>query len=97
MLLTIATIIIEASIAIVYLVPLAKRFTWWRDAVMTAFAVGTYVLVPVVGFGHLLCILGFTASDLEIKKRTWLYGGLTVFISAMTQRETVLGVLFGAF
>lgn len=96
MMLTIATIIIEASIAIVYLVPLAQRYTWWRDAVLTGFAIGTYVLVPVVGFGNLLCILGFTASDLEMKKRTWLYGGLTVFIAAMTLRDTVLGVFFGA-
>jgi hypothetical protein len=93
MFLTVATIIIEGAIAITFLAPLPRAKTWIRDAVLGTFAVGTYLLMPVLGFGQLLCILGYASSDLEEKKRKYVYVGLLVFIQATTLRDTVLSWL----
>lgn len=54
---TFATLAIETSIAVGFLLP--RRFTEaWRDWVLMAFVVMTYPVAPVMGFAWLLLIMG---------------------------------------
>ena len=85
-----ATILIEGSIAVLYLAPLARRLTWLRDALMVSFCFATYLMLPVGGFGMLLTVMGFAASDMEIKRRTWIYGGTLAFIILMVNRSSFM-------
>lgn len=85
-----ATILIEGAIAVVYLAPLAKRISWLRDAIMVGFCFATYLMLPVGGFGMLLTVMGFASSDLEIKRRTWIYGGTLAFILFMVNRSSFM-------
>jgi hypothetical protein len=84
------TILIEGAIAILYLAPLRKTISWLRDAVMVSFCFATYLLLPVGGFGMLLVAMGFAASDLEMKRRTWVYGITMSFVMLMVQRTTLI-------
>jgi hypothetical protein len=84
------TIVVEGAIAVVYLAPLAKRISWIRDAIMVGFCVVTYVMLPVGGFGMLLTVMGFASSDLEVKRRTWIYGSTLAFILLMVNRAAYM-------
>jgi hypothetical protein len=91
--LTLMTYAVEGGLALVFLWPLAKKMTWIRDALLAAFFIGTYVMVPVSGFGNLLAIMGFAASNLELKRRTYLYGGLLVLMEIIPTRMLLLDFL----
>lgn len=93
MLLTLATYAVEGGLAILFLLPLAKRLTWMRDVALAAFFIGTYVMVPVSGFGNLLAIMGFAASNLDLRKRAYLYGGLLVLMEIIPTRMLLLDFL----
>lgn len=84
------TILVEGAIAVVYLAPLAKRISWLRDVIMVGFCFTTYLMLPVGGFGMLLTVMGFATSDLEIKRRTWIYGGTLAFIILMVNRASYM-------
>ena len=83
-------IVIEGAMAIVYLAPLRKRLSWLRDTTMVSFCFATYLLLPVGGFGMLLVAMGFAASDLEMKRRSWVYGITMSFILLMISRTTLI-------
>lgn len=91
--LTLMTYVVEGGLAIAFLWPLAQRFTWIRDALLTAFFIGTYVMVPVSGFGNLLAVMGFAASNIELKRRAFLYGGLIVLMEIIPTRTLLLDFL----
>lgn len=91
--LTLMTYAVEGGLAIAFLFPLAKKFTWIRDVLLTAFFIGTYVMVPVSGFGNLLAIMGFAASNIELKRRALLYGGLLVLMEIIPTRMLLLDFL----
>ena len=91
--LTLTTYVVEGGLAIAFLWPLAKHQTWIRDALLSAFFIGTYVMVPVSGFGNLLAIMGFAASNLELRKRAYLYGGLIVLMEIIPTRLLLLELL----
>lgn len=92
-LLTLATYFVEGGIAITFLYPLAKNLTWVRDALLAAFFIGTYVMVPVSGFGNLLAIMGFAASNMDLRKRAYLYGGLIVLMEIIPTRTLLIDLL----
>ncbi len=58
------TIAIEAAITALFLggTAFCRR---WRDAALLAFVASTYVLVPVLGFGYILVILGLASCRAE--------------------------------
>lgn len=91
--LTLTTYFVEGGIAIAFLYPLAKNLTWVRDALLAAFFVGTYVMVPVSGFGNLLAIMGFAASNMDLRKRAYLYGGLIVLMEIIPTRTLLIDLL----
>lgn len=92
-LLTIATYAVEGGLALAFLLPLAKKWTWIRDVLLAGFFIGTYVMVPVSGFGNLLAVMGFAASNLELKRRAYLYGGLLVLMEIIPTRMLLLEFL----
>ncbi len=93
MFLTIATIVVEGALAVTFLAPLPRTKLWIRDVLLGGFTVGTYLVMPVLGFGQLLCVLGYGASDLQEKKRKYVYVGLLVFVQVAGLRDTVLSWL----
>lgn len=91
--LTMVTYVVEGGLAIAFLWPLAKNMTWIRDVLLSAFFIGTYVMVPVSGFGNVLAIMGFAASNMELKRRAYLYGGLLVLMQIIPTRTLLLDFL----
>jgi hypothetical protein len=59
---TIWTIAIEGSIAVVFLWPEGRGPSRWRDLPMLLFLVSTYSIAPVIGFGWVLAIMGSTQA-----------------------------------
>lgn len=51
-------LLIECGVAAAFLLPLRQRWSWVRHALLVAFAVTTYLVVPIGGFGTLLLVLG---------------------------------------
>lgn len=91
--LTLTTYLVEGGLALAFLIPLAKHRTWIRDALLAVFFVGTYVMVPVSGFGNLLAVMGFAASNMDLRKRAYLYGGLIVLMEIIPTRVLLLDLL----
>jgi hypothetical protein len=62
-------VVLEAALALAFLVPPGCRIGRVRDALLLLFALGTYVVVaPVGGFGWLLLALGTAQAE---RTRTW--------------------------
>lgn len=59
------TIVIEGSIAVLFLLPRRFGITRWRDAALLTFVLTTYGIAPVLGFGWVLCAMGIMQSDTE--------------------------------
>lgn len=59
------TLLIEAAIAVAFLIPQRLRLSAWRDVILMSFIAATYVIVPVLGFGYILTILGLAACSKE--------------------------------
>lgn len=77
------TIGIEVLVALLFLVPLSARYLWARHASIIVFAITTYIVAPVEGFGCLLMIMG-AAQCLRGWDRAFLgYCGLFVAIRVL--------------
>jgi hypothetical protein len=72
-------VIIEATVAMAFLVPLRRRWAWLRHGSLLAFATTTYLVVPVGGFGTLLLVLGAAQATTE-RLRTGYYLGAIVLL-----------------
>jgi hypothetical protein len=59
------TVMIEAAIALSFLVPWPGILSRWRDWILLGFVGATYVFVPVMGFGYILAILGLASCGRE--------------------------------
>ena len=68
-----AGLAVETSVAIVHLLP-GRRWYALRHLTLMAFVAFTYVLLPVVGFGFLLGVMGFAqvADDDQRLKRFYI-------------------------
>jgi hypothetical protein len=67
------TILIETLIAAAFLLPTRTLLARWRHLLLICFAVTTYVVAPVIGFGWLLMVMGVAQCDPELKKTRALY------------------------
>jgi len=56
--LTWATALLEAALALLFLVPSPARWRWLPHAALLAFCAGTYAVAPVESFGWLLLAMG---------------------------------------
>lgn len=63
MVLTVATVVVEAMVAAVMLLPGRFSRQWWRSGALAMFLVGTYVIVPVSRFGVLLAAMGVAEAS----------------------------------
>lgn len=69
-----STLILEAGLAIVLLVPSrSNAMTWLGHIGLIAFLVTTYLAVPVIGFGWLLIIMGLAFCPPDFRRLRWTY------------------------
>ena len=61
------TVLIEGFIAAGFLATKPAWLTRWRDWALIGFIAATYSIVPVLGFGYMLVILGFVCCPAERK------------------------------
>lgn len=55
-------LVLEGFVALAFLAPGRTRISRYRDLTLLLFLVSTYLLAPVIGFGWLLCIMGFSQA-----------------------------------
>lgn len=60
---TLATLALEASVALAFLLPARRIPGWLRDASLLAFCAAAYAIAPVAGFGWLLLAMGVAQTD----------------------------------
>lgn len=72
-------VLIETAVAVAFLVPLRRRWVALRTATLVAFAVTTYLIVPVGGFGALLLVLGSAQAESD-RGRLAYVGGAAVLL-----------------
>jgi hypothetical protein len=73
--LTWATVVLEALPAVLFLLPVPARWVSARHLALLAFCIGTYAVVPVTGFGWLLLIMGLAACPLHARGLRATYAG----------------------
>jgi hypothetical protein len=64
-------IFIETAVAVGFLLPL-RRHPWLRHVALFAFMIGTYLVVPITGFGCLLSIMAAAHTDDVRWRRAYL-------------------------
>ena len=78
-------LVLEALIAVTFLMPAGERFQIARHASLLAFCVTTYALAPVAGFGWLLATMGLAQSRPD--QRALRGGYIAVFILILMYTE----------
>ncbi len=77
--LTWGAFLVESSVAATHLLPARK----WRKAgqvALIAFIVATYLVVPVVGFGAGLIVMGAASATTDAGRRRWAMGFLALAV-----------------
>ncbi|MGQ0520630.1 MAG: hypothetical protein ACT4PX_05700 [Actinomycetota bacterium] len=82
-------VLVEAAVALTFLLPLRGRWRHLRPASLFAFAGTTYVLLPVGAFGALLLVLGAAQAESERLRAAYVLG-----IGAMLAWAAAWPVLF---
>ncbi len=75
-------LVVESAIAIAHLAPLRGRWPLARPISLLGFCLGTYLVVPVGGFGCLLATMALADDQLPAPWRRaylWLFAGLVVY------------------
>jgi hypothetical protein len=73
---------VESVIAVAHLAPLPRRWAVLRPLTLMAFGIGTYLVVPVGGFGCLLATLALADDELTPAWRRgilWAFVGLLIY------------------
>lgn len=76
------TVLIEGTCAAAFLLPKWKYSKLLRHGSLLLFALTTYLIVPVAGFGCLLLIMGLAQCEPDDKKTRWAYVGLFTCVLA---------------
>lgn len=71
-------LLIETAVAVAFLVPLQRRWEVLRPATLIAFALTTYLVVPVGGFGTLLLVLGSAQATSDRLRVAYVWGGVAL-------------------
>jgi len=82
---TVWTVAIEAAVALTFLSPVGRRVSRARDACLLAFAVTSYPVAPVAGFGWLLIALGVAQAE-----RAW---AVPAYVATFVALIVVRGLL----
>ncbi len=78
------TLTTELIVGLLFLWPLGRRGSPYRDAALLVFCATTYAVAPVEGFGWLLIAMGSAQSEPSPRLR-WLY--ISVFLLILVYRE----------
>jgi len=78
------TVLIEGSIAVLFLVPRTRVTGALANALLIVFSVSTYLVAHVIGFGSTLAVLG--ASYASIQSGGWMRAHVVVFIAMQIYR-----------
>ena len=74
-----AGLAVESAVATLHLLP-GARWYWPRHVSLMAFIAFTYVLLPVVGFGFVLAVMGFAQVDENDHRLKGAYIALLCFL-----------------
>ncbi|QDU26322.1 hypothetical protein ETAA8_14000 [Anatilimnocola aggregata] len=94
MFLTWWTVLIEGLLGILFFLPKSNRIKHTRNALLILFAVTTYSVAPVRGFGWMLMLLGLAQCEYEDRTYRWGYLAALLLIQAYT---IPIGQLIGIF
>lgn len=75
----------EASLAVVFLVPLSPTRRWMRHVLLLGFCLAVYPIAPVAGFGWLLLTMGLAAAGSDA--RDWTRPYLAVWLAVLAGTE----------
>jgi hypothetical protein len=78
-------LLLEALIALLFLIPAGERIQLARHASLLVFCVTTYALAPVAGFGWLLAAMGL--AQCRSDQRSWRAAYLTAFVLILLYSE----------
>lgn len=78
-------LVLEALIAVTFLLPAGERFQVARHASLLAFCVTTYALAPVAGFGWLLATMGLAQSRPDQRALRGAYVAVFMLILMYTE------------
>ncbi|MGI9518897.1 MAG: hypothetical protein ACR2NP_17720 [Pirellulaceae bacterium] len=82
------TILIEGLLAVAFLWPAGRRVNLVRNASLILFALSTYVIAPVMGYGFAFMILGFANTESHERKTRWTYfGALIILLLILLYRD----------
>jgi hypothetical protein len=76
------TVLIEGMLGTLFLLPASKKTSWLRNATLILFAITTYSVAPVRGFGWMLMLLGLAQTEPEERTFRWGYLGALLLIQA---------------
>lgn len=79
--LTWTTVVVEISVAVLFLIPL-KHFRHLRDPALLLFCAGAYLIMPVPGFGMCLATLGFAQTPYRVYKTLYLVAYILMPLTA---------------
>ena len=79
------TVLMEATIALAFLLPLKNRSALIRHPLLAIFCVITYALAPVGGFGWLLVAMGMAQCD--DRQKVWRMTYLAIFFLILLYSE----------
>ena len=87
------TLLIEGSIALLFLLPRRGAVGRIAEIALVLFILTTYPLAPVVGFGWILIILSFAQTSFSPRVAHVFYPAAFVALQSMPLVDEVLGVL----
>ncbi len=96
MFLTWWTVLIEGLLGVLFFLPASKWANTTRNGLLILFAVTTYSVAPVRGFGWMLMLLGLAQCNHEERRYRWGYLAALLIIQAYTiPLGTILSLVTG--
>ncbi|MEM7007633.1 MAG: hypothetical protein AAF462_00695 [Thermodesulfobacteriota bacterium] len=93
---TLWTVIYEAMLALVFLLPNYRIIEILRNVMLLIFGASTYLIAPVIGFGWLLMIMGLAQAPAKSRYFPFLYLIVFILIEFFTMPYgEIINVIFG--
>jgi hypothetical protein len=88
------TVVIEGAIGVLFLLPAGKWMNRTRNGLLILFAVTTYSVAPVRGFGWMLMLLGMAQCTSEERWYRWGFlGGMLLIQAYMLPLGSIVDIL----
>lgn len=83
-------LVIEGALAAAFLLPLRGRARVARPVLLLLFCATTYAIVPVVGFGALLMVVGLAQAETDWHRRLFALGSVAIFVWSLVIINLIL-------